>query len=38
MTDVRNQALANVPGLQIETAQLMEDLIGDLTPCRSRSR
>jgi CzcA family heavy metal efflux pump len=31
MTDVRNQALASVPGLEIETAQLMEDLIGDLT-------
>lgn len=31
MTDIRTQAEANVPGLQIETAQLMEDLIGDLT-------
>ena len=31
MNDVRQRALANVPGLEIETAQLMEDLIGDLT-------
>ena len=31
MADVRQRALANVPGLRIETAQLMEDLIGDLT-------
>ena len=31
MDDVRRRALANVPGLEIETAQLMEDLIGDLT-------
>ena len=31
MTDIRTRAQRNVPGLQIETAQLMEDLIGDLT-------
>ena len=31
MTDVQNQVEEKVPGLQIETAQLMEDLIGDLT-------
>jgi CzcA family heavy metal efflux pump len=31
MTDVRNQVRADVPGLDVETAQLMEDLIGDLT-------
>ncbi len=31
MTDVRQQVEANVPGIEIETAQLMEDLIGDLT-------
>jgi multidrug efflux pump subunit AcrB len=31
MADIRQQAEAKVPGLQIETAQLMEDLIGDLT-------
>lgn len=31
MTDVRQQVEAKVPGLQVETAQLMEDLIGDLT-------
>jgi len=31
MTDIRNQVAAKVPGLQVETAQLMEDLIGDLT-------
>ena len=31
MSDVRQRALASVPGLEIETAQLMEDLIGDLT-------
>ncbi len=31
MTDVRQRALANVPGVEFETAQLMEDLIGDLT-------
>jgi CzcA family heavy metal efflux pump len=31
MNEVRAKALANVPGLEIETAQLMEDLIGDLT-------
>ena len=31
MADVRQRALENVPGLEIETAQLMEDLIGDLT-------
>ena len=31
MDDVRKQVGHSVPGLQIETAQLMEDLIGDLT-------
>jgi CzcA family heavy metal efflux pump len=31
MDDVRKQVEASVPGLDIETAQLMEDLIGDLT-------
>ncbi|MEO5494966.1 MAG: efflux RND transporter permease subunit [Sphingomonas sp.] len=31
MTEVRDKIDKEVPGLQIETAQLMEDLIGDLT-------
>ena len=31
MADIRGQVQAKVPGLAIETAQLMEDLIGDLT-------
>jgi multidrug efflux pump subunit AcrB len=31
MTDVRDQVAEKVPGLEVETAQLMEDLIGDLT-------
>lgn len=31
MADVRARVEGEVPGLQIETAQLMEDLIGDLT-------
>jgi CzcA family heavy metal efflux pump len=31
MSEVRTKALEQVPGLEIETAQLMEDLIGDLT-------
>jgi multidrug efflux pump subunit AcrB len=31
MDDLRAQVEHNVPGLAIETAQLMEDLIGDLT-------
>jgi multidrug efflux pump subunit AcrB len=31
MADIRNRIAAQVPGLEIETAQLMEDLIGDLT-------
>lgn len=31
MTDVRQKVAAHVPGLEVETAQLMEDLIGDLT-------
>jgi CzcA family heavy metal efflux pump len=31
MDDVRTQVEKHVPGLQIETLQLMEDLIGDLT-------
>jgi len=31
MADLRRKVAAQVPGLQIETMQLMEDLIGDLT-------
>ena len=31
MAEIRQKIDAQVPGLQIETAQLMEDLIGDLT-------
>jgi multidrug efflux pump subunit AcrB len=31
MTDIRQQIAAKVPGIEIETLQLMEDLIGDLT-------
>jgi CzcA family heavy metal efflux pump len=31
MNEIRNQVARQVPGLDIETAQLMEDLIGDLT-------
>jgi CzcA family heavy metal efflux pump len=31
MSDIAGQATAQVPGVEIETAQLMEDLIGDLT-------
>jgi multidrug efflux pump subunit AcrB len=31
MSDIRGKVALQVPGLQIETAQLMEDLIGDLT-------
>ncbi|SDA22344.1 efflux RND transporter permease subunit [Sphingomonas sp. NFR15] len=31
MTEIRSEVQAKVPGLDIETAQLMEDLIGDLT-------
>ncbi len=31
MTDVRQRVEATVPGLEVEMAQLMEDLIGDLT-------
>ena len=31
MADIRQQVQAKVPGLEVETAQLMEDLIGDLT-------
>ena len=31
MADVRTRIEAEIPGLQIETLQLMEDLIGDLT-------
>jgi multidrug efflux pump subunit AcrB len=31
MSDVREQVESTVPGVQIELAQLMEDLIGDLT-------
>jgi CzcA family heavy metal efflux pump len=31
MDDVRGRVVAHVPGVDIETAQLMEDLIGDLT-------
>ncbi|MGN6621098.1 MAG: efflux RND transporter permease subunit [Sphingomonas sp.] len=31
MADIRQRIEAKVPGVEIETAQLMEDLIGDLT-------
>jgi CzcA family heavy metal efflux pump len=31
MTDVREEVTKRVPGMEIELAQLMEDLIGDLT-------
>jgi len=31
MSDIRGKVESQVPGLEIETAQLMEDLIGDLT-------
>src|SRR3546814_11584073 len=31
MTDIRDQIAQNVPALEVEPAQLMEDLIGDLT-------
>jgi len=31
MADIQHQVEQKVPGLEIETAQLMEDLIGDLT-------
>jgi multidrug efflux pump subunit AcrB len=31
MSDVRSQIESEVPGVQVELAQLMEDLIGDLT-------
>ena len=31
MAEIRTKVQAQVPGLEIETAQLMEDLIGDLT-------
>jgi multidrug efflux pump subunit AcrB len=31
MNDLRAQVEHNIPGLELETAQLMEDLIGDLT-------
>ncbi|CDO38327.1 efflux RND transporter permease subunit [Novosphingobium sp. KN65.2] len=31
MADIRRKIEARVPGIEIETAQLMEDLIGDLT-------
>ncbi|MEO8811295.1 MAG: efflux RND transporter permease subunit [Caulobacteraceae bacterium] len=31
MNDVRTRVEANVPGVRVETAQLIEDLIGDLT-------
>uniref|UniRef100_UPI0035CBF8A5 efflux RND transporter permease subunit n=1 Tax=uncultured Sphingomonas sp. TaxID=158754 RepID=UPI0035CBF8A5 len=31
MAEIREKVAATVPGLEIETAQLMEDLIGDLT-------
>ncbi|MBS0273775.1 MAG: efflux RND transporter permease subunit [Proteobacteria bacterium] len=31
MSEIEHKVEQNVPGLQIETAQLMEDLIGDLT-------
>lgn len=31
MADIRQKVATQVPGIEIETAQLMEDLIGDLT-------
>jgi len=31
MAEIRQKVQSNVPGLDIETAQMMEDLIGDLT-------
>jgi len=31
MADIRRKVEADVPGISVETAQLMEDLIGDLT-------
>jgi len=31
MSDVRQRIAQNVPGFEVELAQLMEDLIGDLT-------
>jgi multidrug efflux pump subunit AcrB len=31
MADIRRKVQTNVPGISVETAQLMEDLIGDLT-------
>lgn len=31
MTEIADKVAAEVPGLEVETAQLMEDLIGDLT-------
>jgi multidrug efflux pump subunit AcrB len=31
MADMRRKVQTNVPGISVETAQLMEDLIGDLT-------
>jgi multidrug efflux pump subunit AcrB len=31
MADVRDRVEAKVPGVEVETAQLMEDMIGDLT-------
>jgi len=31
MSDIRNQIAAKVPGVEVETALLMEDIIGDLT-------
>jgi multidrug efflux pump subunit AcrB len=31
MADIRQRVEAKVPGIEVETAQLMEDLIGDLT-------
>ena len=31
MSEIRDKVAAQVPGLEVETAQLMEDLIGDLT-------
>ena len=38
MNDVREKIEKHIPGLQVELAQLMEDLIGDLTACRNLSR
>jgi len=38
MTEVREKAQKTIPGLDVETAQLMEDLIGDLTAVAAADR